>query len=84
MKEVIEKLASFRHLPLGWNSYGAPMIDRVAISAAQQLLLRGLPAGNWQAVPCPDGSVQLELHEGGIDIEISVSNARLHPPEEQS
>lgn len=78
MKAVLEKLASFRHLAIGWDSYGAKMIDREAIAAAQQLVLRGLPAGDWQAVPGPDGSVQLELHEGGIDIEICVSNA--HKP----
>ncbi len=76
MKAAIEKLAEFRHLPMDWDGYDAPMIDRAAISAAQQLLLRGLPAGNWQAAPCPDGSVQLELHEGCIDIEIRVSNAQ--------
>lgn len=79
MKEAIEKLAAFRHLPPGWDSYGGEMIDRAAITAAQQLLLRGLPSGKWIAVPCSNGDVQLELHEGGIDIEIRVSNARQQP-----
>lgn len=77
-KDPMEALASFRHLPPNWDSYGAPMIDRYAITKAQWLLvaLRTLvPPVRWTAVPCPDGGVQLEHHAGGIDIEIRVSNA---------
>lgn len=54
-----------------WDSYGARKIDPRAIERAI-LLLDSLP-GNWQPVPCSDGGVQLEMHEGGFDIEITIS-----------
>jgi hypothetical protein len=73
MVKAMQQLAAMCDLPEGWNSYGAPVISRAAIHHAQWLLGR-LP-GNWQAVPCSDGSVQLEQHEGGIDVEIRVSAA---------
>lgn len=71
MKSVIEQLAEMRHLPPGWDSYGAPMINRGAIAEAQSLF--GLLLGNWCVVPCPDGSVQIERHQGGYDVEIRIS-----------
>jgi len=70
----MKQLAEMRHLFPNWDSYGAKMIDRAAIAKAQELLPT-LLRGDWWAVPCNDGSVQLELHEGGFDIEIHVSNA---------
>ena len=73
---AMQQLAEMRHLFPNWDSYGAKMIDRAAIAKAQELLPT-LPPGEWWAVPCSDGSVQLELHAGGFDIEIHISNA--HP-----
>lgn len=73
MKErLLLQLAQMRHLPMGWDSYGAPMIDRLAILAAQQLVTDGIRGDQWAAVPCPDGGVQLEAHHDGLDIEISI------------
>lgn len=73
-ERAMRQLAEMRHLLPNWDSYGASMIDRAAIAKAQELLPTLLP-GPWQAVPCSDGSVQLEFHAGGFDIEIHVSNA---------
>jgi hypothetical protein len=75
----MQQLAEMRRLEPNWDSYGAPVIDRAAIRQAQELLPR-LP-GAWEAVPCVDGSVQLEQHEGGLDIEIVISRAHSAQPE---
>jgi len=71
MTDAMQKLAAMRHLPPGWGSYKARMINRAAINHAQWLLSK-LP-GNWTAVPCANGDVQLEQHEGGFDIELRIS-----------
>lgn len=60
-----------RHLPRGWDSYDACQISETAIQAALRLL-EVLP-GCWHAVPVSDGSVQLEQHSDGVDIEIICS-----------
>lgn len=73
--QAMEQLAWMRHLPANWDSYGACMIDRGAINKAQEILAALLNREQWVAVPCHDGSVQLELHADGYDIEITVSNA---------
>jgi len=71
MRASVASLRQMAHLEKGWDSYGARPIDQRAIDRAV-LMLDSLQ-GNWQAVPCSDGSVQLELHEGGFDIEITIS-----------
>lgn len=70
---TMQQLAEMRHLLPNWDSYGAKMIDRAAIAKAQEILPQ--LSGDWRAVPCSDGSVQLELHAGGFDIEVHISNA---------
>lgn len=77
LKAPMEKLAEFRHLPPNWDSYGAPMIERSAIDKAQRFVsvLVTCIGGNWTPVPCPDGGVQLEQHEDGFDIEITIRTA---------
>jgi hypothetical protein len=73
-ERAMKQLAEMRHLLANWDSYGAKMIDGAVIAKAQELLPTLLP-GDWWAVPGSDGSVQLELHANGFDIEIHVSNA---------
>jgi hypothetical protein len=60
-----------RHLERGWDSYDACTIADSAIQKALALL-NFLP-GEWQAVPVSDGSVQLEQHCDGLDVEISIT-----------
>ena len=68
------QLLEISNLPAGWDSYSAKPIDRAAIYEARSLL-DVLPGGDWTAVPMADGSVQLERHRDGFDIEIHVSAA---------
>jgi hypothetical protein len=65
-----------RDLKANWDSYGALPIDERCIQKAYQLWKE--LDGGWQAVPCSDGSVQLEQHSGGFDIEIQIRAAQQH------
>lgn len=68
-------LWEMRELPRGWDSYDACQIDDSAIRKALDLL-NYLP-GHWDAVPVSDGSVLLEQHRGGFDVEIRVAVQQL-------
>lgn len=59
-----------RHLGPNWDSYGAGPIDQRAIDRA--ILMLDSLAGDWTPVPMSDGGVQLERHDGGFDIEITI------------
>lgn len=73
------QLRDMRKLGARWDSYQAKPIYDECINRANDLL-DILPGDGWEAVPCADGSVQLEQHRHGIDIEIHVSKA-CTPPE---
>lgn len=66
-------LWQMRHLEANWDSYGAVPIDGEAIKKALAML--DILQGPWSAVPCSDGSVQLEQHSDGFDIEVQISSA---------
>ena len=66
-------LDSFLDLKTGWDSYDGIPIKPKAIAKAKELL-DVLPDWKWQAVPCADGSVQLEMHNSGFDIEILIES----------
>lgn len=51
-----------RQLPAGWDSYGAPQISERAIATAKSLLY----------TPMSDGGVQIELHAGGGEVEVTI------------
>jgi len=55
-----------------WDSYGAPPLDKNCIEKARELYAT-LPDNGWWVVPCSDGGVQIEKHEGGLDIELTIS-----------
>lgn len=63
-------LREMRNLEANWDSYGAPPINPRAID--QAILMLDSLSGNWQAVPCSDGGVQLEKHDNGFDIEVTI------------
>jgi len=59
-----------------WDSYGAKPLDKAVIAKAREMWLRIHAYGEWwRAVPGSDGSIQLELHEGGWDIEMTITRA---------
>lgn len=72
MSNVMLKLEEIRKLKADWDSYGAQPINYYAINLAKWIMQAGLP-GTWVAVPGSDGSVQLEQHEHGRDIEICIA-----------
>lgn len=63
-------------LPEGWDSYDAYIITDAAIAGAAEILVRlqlPLETSPPSVVPGSSGSVQLEWHEGGVDVEIHIS-----------
>lgn len=55
-------LTSFLSLKPGWDTYRAKPITGAAIKTAEAL----------RAVPVAHGGVQIEMHAGGMDIEIEI------------
>lgn len=65
-------------LPEGWDSYGASLISDEAIAEAADVLVRlklPLETPEPSVVPGSSGSVQLEWHRCGADVEIHISSA---------
>ena len=71
---VAARISEILDLPPNWDSYGGHEIDPDCIRAALWLLFRIMrddtPAPS--VVPTSTGSVQLEWHESGLDVEIEV------------
>jgi hypothetical protein len=82
VSDLVEKLNRMRDLPRGWDSYDACAIDERAINTAL-VLVQSLP-GEWSAVPVSDGSVQLERHLMGVDIEIRCTASNTCPSQRTS
>ncbi len=59
------QVAYLSTLQQDWDSYGAGPLSPLALAVADAF---------W-VVPGADGGVQLELHAGGMEIEISVNPA---------
>ena len=80
-KWLYPTLASFQELlqlPEGWDSYGGSPISDEAIAGAAEVLVRlklPLEAPEPSVVPGSSGSVQLEWHRCGADVEIHISPA---------
>ena len=70
-EELNNTLDAFIDLSENWDSYSASKINPANIDKAKELL-KSLPDWNWQAVPCTNGEVQLEMHQDGFDIEIYI------------
>lgn len=72
MIEALKKLEELKELKDNWDSYGAPPIDKECIKRARWFLLAIGPKvsrGVW-SVPCSHGGVQLEWHQGAVNLEI--------------
>jgi len=86
---VFNKIAAFRHLPQGWDSYRAPQIDLATQAVAMmiiKLLWRSLGTALPEpfVAPCSDGGILLEwelprreisvtIGQGGTDFEYLIA-----------
>ena len=61
---------SLLDLQPNWDSYGAKRINRECVQKAYEIWKQ--LAGTWLPFPHSDGTVGLEQHQGGFDIEIDV------------
>jgi hypothetical protein len=59
-----------RNLKDNWDSYGAAPINPKAIDIAESIIEK---LEGYTAAPCPDGSVQLEIHLADYSVEIVIS-----------
>lgn len=71
---ALAALRQMRHMEPNWDSYRAAPIDPRAVDRA--ILILDSLSGDWHPVPMSDGGVQLELHSGGFDIEITIRTNR--------
>lgn len=71
---VVKALDEFKGYQQGWDTYGGKPISEKCIAKAKEMAW-ALLSYRLQAVPCSDGSVQLELHRDGLDIEILISES---------
>lgn len=76
IRSAVARVSSLTALAPGWDSYGAPPVEAdSALQAVEFLLGVALPHLPPPAiVPLSDGGIQLEWHEGGVDLEISFSD----------
>lgn len=78
--EVVRRCSQLLSLRSGWDSYGARSVDVESIIAALQVLLLTMRprTPTPELVPTPRGTVQLEWHIQGIDLEIDVLSRGLY------
>lgn len=76
LRSAITRIEDLTALAAGWDGYEASAIDAgVALQAVRFLLDHAYPAVPQPAiVPLADGGIQIEWHQGGIDLEISFSD----------
>lgn len=72
LDQVSANLRELRHLKAGWDSYGAPRITgraiRRMVSLLEDVATASTPAPS--IAPTSEGGVQVEWHEGGMDLEL--------------
>jgi len=71
---VIRQLPPLANLSTNWNSYGAVPVSRKSIIAALVVLFSVMQEDTPipDLVPTPRGTIQLEWHTRGIDLEVDV------------
>ena len=71
---LLDRICELGLLPLNWDSYGARPIDPGTAIFTVKLLLGILSesAPFPSVVPTIHGGIQLEWHEGGVDLEIDI------------
>lgn len=75
-KKTAKSLYSILSLGDNWDSYGANRISQETAKAVDELLVNIMHVCSPvpQLVPSASGSIQLEWHLGGIDLEIEVES----------
>lgn len=73
---AMQQIWQLLSMPPGWDSYGGKPIDRQKANAALGLVGIALENGAPMPaiVPTSDGSVQLEWHRRGVDLEIRATS----------
>ena len=71
---VVQRLVSLAYLPPDWNGEGSLPVSRDVLSRSLVLLAAIAPADTPipSIVPATDGGIQIDWHESGLDIEISL------------
>lgn len=69
MVKYTRQLDEFRKLKPGWDSYGAVAVDDLTMRAVG-VFLRAVCDGEAALVPLSDGSMQIEVHRDGFEIEL--------------
>lgn len=71
---LMGKIMELEQLPDNWDGYGAsPPTDDVIEQALEVGMY--LPIDRcWSVVPGSDGSIQIETHSHGFDIEINIAH----------
>ena len=74
ISDISKAIQGFVDLPENWNSYGAKRIKPELAEAAIRLLPKVVQPGTPkpEVVPTTAGSVQIEWHVRGIDLEIKI------------
>jgi hypothetical protein len=70
LAESVLRLWALMRLEPGWDSYGAQVISPRAVEAALAFLVQSSTKPRPSVVPTSNGGIQLEWHNGRIDIEI--------------
>jgi len=73
---LLNKICELGELPLNWDSYGARSIDLRTATFAVSILFEFLSESDPlpSVVPTSCGGIQLEWHEGGVDLEIEIQS----------
>lgn len=73
---AVRHMVRLLSMPPGWDSYGGKPIDRQKATAALALVGTAIEKGAPMPaiVPTSDGSVQLEWHRRGVDLEIRATS----------
>jgi hypothetical protein len=58
----VSTLDDLRALPANWDGYGGITITEAALNTADKLTF----------VPCATGGIQIELHAGGMTVEVEI------------
>jgi len=74
---VLTRIAEFRHLPQGWDSYGAPQIDLATQAVTMRIVkLLWLSLGTALlepfVAPCSDGGILLEWELPRREISVTI------------
>jgi hypothetical protein len=79
---TIAEIDTILDLKDGWDGYrGRPISPATIAKAIDYAKALNLAPHKWHAVPCGDGSIQLEQHTNGFDIEILVRFAGCADPD---